>query len=188
LGFRYDGAMIACIDIGRFTSPPVFMTAWSKTIPTCDSFCSLLRACASVTRPTTLVSFGTMISPFPAFMSCVTVASTSSPVFTFFASMLLVSWTGITLPGAILGAVACAELAAADGADMGFCCVWGAGVVDGAGVASCAIETPHSRASVARVPAKYIFIECLLMRRDSVQTVRRAHGRFQLALLDVLSG
>src|ERR1700733_11303880 len=41
-----------------------------------------------------------MTSPVRVFMSCVTVATTSSPVFAFFASTLLVSCTGMTLPGA----------------------------------------------------------------------------------------
>src|SRR5580698_6211261 len=51
LAFRVGGAMIACIDIDKRMSSPFFMTAWSKAIPTCDSFCSLLRACALVTCP-----------------------------------------------------------------------------------------------------------------------------------------
>jgi hypothetical protein len=52
--------------------------------------------------------------------SMVTLATTSSPVLTFLASMLLVSSTGITLPGAIREAEAdCGELPLGD---FGFCC------------------------------------------------------------------
>jgi len=50
----------------------------------------------------------------------VTLASTGSPGFAFFASMFLVSWTGITLPGASRGvALADAKLAGADLAGAG---------------------------------------------------------------------
>src|SRR3982074_1972647 len=39
----FCGAMMAWIDIGICISPPFFMTARSKMIPTWESFCSLLR-------------------------------------------------------------------------------------------------------------------------------------------------
>jgi hypothetical protein len=55
--------------------------------------------------------------------SMVTLATTSSPVLTFLASMLVVSSTGITLPGAIRGMEAdCGESPLGD---LGFCCAAG---------------------------------------------------------------
>src|SRR5262249_41315805 len=67
-----------------------------------DSFCSLPRACAEVTCPKIFVSLGRTTFPLLVFMSCVTVATTSSPVFAFLASTVFCNCTGITLPGAIL--------------------------------------------------------------------------------------
>src|SRR5579859_1394695 len=152
----------------------------------CDSFCSLLRGCASVTLPNTLVSLGTSTSPVEVFMSCVTLATTSSPVLAFLASTVLVSCTGITLPGAIFFAPAgcdwvppgCGEVAgwevcgACVGAGVGACEVCGTGCAAGGcaapgsageGVVFCASATAHSIAPV-NATAKKFFIEALLAK------------------------
>src|SRR5580692_629458 len=44
--FSAGVAITACIDIDNGRSSPFFFTAWSKVMPTCDSFCSLVRAWA----------------------------------------------------------------------------------------------------------------------------------------------
>src|SRR5215469_1979202 len=116
-----------------------------------DSFCSLLRACAVVTCPRILVSFGTRTSPLLVFMSCVTVATTSSPLFAFFASTVLVNCTGMTLPGAILtgllvGAAGCVAAAAGCPAAVDGCGWDAPGSLPEAGGVFCAIEGAHSKA------------------------------------------
>src|SRR5436305_4550397 len=78
-------------------------------------------------------------------MSMVTFATTSSPVFAFLASTVLVSCTGITLPGA-MRVGCCAGIADCDVCGALVCaCGWGVPEFDD-GLAFCASATPHIRA------------------------------------------
>src|SRR5581483_339137 len=103
-------------------------------------------------------------------MSMVTLATTSSPVFAFLASTVLVSCTGITLPGATRvgccpGVADCAEFCGA------LVCAPAWGVPEfGDGLALCASATPHMRAMHA-VALKRSFMN----RSPSTLAWRRAH-------------
>src|SRR5208282_4526211 len=127
-----------------------------NTIASCDSFCSLLRAWTSVICPTIFVSLGRMIAPALVRRSCVTLATTSSPVFAFFASMLLVSCTGRMLPGAsLVGVLAGAEGAGAAACPVGCAC----GLLPLFGCVDCAIKLPHSNTS-ANIVMRTRFMIC----------------------------
>src|SRR5215467_8223106 len=131
-----------------------------------DSFCSLPRACAEVTCPKIFVSLGTTTFPLLVFMSCVTVATTSSPVFAFLASTVFCNCTGITLPGAILsgllaGVVGCAAADAGCPAGVDGC-GWDPGSPPEAGGVFCAIEGAHSKTPRKNAVIAFLTVHLLL--------------------------
>src|SRR5215469_3111085 len=137
-----------------------------------DSFCSLLRAWAEVTWPMILVSFGTRTSPLLVFMSCVTVATTSSPVFAFLASTVFVNCTGMTLPGAILRGLlaAVAGCVAADAdwpAEVDGCGGDAPGSLPAAGGVFCAIEGVHSKTPRKNAVIAFLTVHLLLIFKIS---------------------
>ena len=97
------GATIAWIDMGSFISLTLGhgagrtrFRARTLSVPWCAAALRSRGRSSSYPWPRSLRRCA-------VFMSCVTLATTSSPVFAFFASTVLVNSTGITLPGAILG-------------------------------------------------------------------------------------
>src|SRR6267154_256142 len=66
-------------------------------MPICDCAFSFVRACASVTCPTSRVPFFTTTCP-SCFTSCVATASTRSPALFFFASSEFFSVASILVP------------------------------------------------------------------------------------------